>query len=183
MPPSFHTLRPMIRRVVLTAIGDDRPGLVEELSAFALERGANIEESRMVNMHGQFAIAVLLAGSGDAVVNVERKLHELEEITGLAVRATPVRESRASPGQTYRITARAFDQPGIVHQVADVLRRCWANIESVETTLEPAPVSGTPIFAMEIIVAPSNGLDEIEAALDTVCRRCDIDWTMSAVDS
>jgi ACT domain len=50
----------MIRRVVLTAIGDGRPGLVEELSALALERGASIEESRMMNMHGQFTIAVLL---------------------------------------------------------------------------------------------------------------------------
>lgn len=173
----------MIRRVVLTAIGDDRPGLVEELSAFALERGASIEESRMLNMRGQFAIAVLFAGSGDAVARVERELHELEQITNLAVRATPVPEPKTAPRRTYRISARALDQPGIVHQVADALGRCAANIESVETTLEPAPVSGTPIFAMEIVVAPANGLDEIEAALETVCRRCDIDWSVSAVGS
>jgi glycine cleavage system transcriptional repressor len=173
----------MIRRVVLTAIGDDRPGLVEQLSGFALERGANIEESRMLNMHGQFAIAVLLAGSGDVVVRVERELRELEEITGLAVRTTPVREPAASPRPTYRISARALDQPGIVHEVADALQRCAANIESIETTLEPAPVSGTPIFTMEIVVAPGDGLHEIEAALDAVCRRCDIDWSMSAVGS
>lgn len=173
----------MIRRVVLTAIGDDRPGLVEELSAFALERGASIEESRMLNMQGQFAIAALLAGSEDAVARIERELHELEQITNLAVRATRVSEPRSAPRRTYRISARALDQPGIVHQIADALRGCAANIESVETTLEPAPVSGTPIFAMEIVVAPGNGLDEIKAALEAVCRRSDIDWNVAAVGS
>jgi len=173
----------MIRRVVLTAIGDDRPGLVQELAAFALERGASIEESRMLNMRGQFAIAVLFAGSEDAVARVERELDELEQITSLAVRATPVPEPAPAPRRTYRISARALDQPGLVHQIADALRGCAANIESVETTLEPAPVSGTPIFAMEIIVAPGNGLDEIKGALETVCRRCDIDWSIAAVGS
>jgi glycine cleavage system transcriptional repressor len=171
----------MARRVVLTAIGDDRPGLVEELSAFALERGASIEESRMMNMHGQFTIAVLLAGSEDAVARIERECSELAQITNLEVRVTPVRGPSPAPRATYRFSARALDQPGIVHQVADALRRCAANIESVETTLEPAPVTGTPIFAMEIVFAPSNDLDEIEAELEIVCRQCDIDWSVSAL--
>ena len=41
---------------ILTAIGADRPGLVDEVSQFIFERGGNIEDSRMVNLRGQFAI-------------------------------------------------------------------------------------------------------------------------------
>ena len=43
-----------MRHAVLTAIGDDRPGLVAEVTRYVLERGGNLEDSRMVNLHGQF---------------------------------------------------------------------------------------------------------------------------------
>jgi glycine cleavage system transcriptional repressor len=47
------------RNIVLTAIGADRPGLVEEVSEFVLARGGSIEDSRMANLQGQFAIITL----------------------------------------------------------------------------------------------------------------------------
>jgi len=42
----------MSERTVLTAIGEDRPGLVEEVSEFVSARGGSIENSRMANMQG-----------------------------------------------------------------------------------------------------------------------------------
>ena len=47
---------------ILTALGIDRPGLVDEVSRFIYDRGGNIEDSRMVNLRGQFAIMVLVGG-------------------------------------------------------------------------------------------------------------------------
>src|SRR5688572_18728250 len=52
--------------VILTAIGTDRPGLVDEVSRYIFDRGGNIEDSRMVNFRGQFAMMVLVGG-GDPV--------------------------------------------------------------------------------------------------------------------
>jgi glycine cleavage system regulatory protein len=37
----------MTERTVLTAIGEDRPGLVEEVSEFVFVRGGGIENSRI----------------------------------------------------------------------------------------------------------------------------------------
>ncbi len=47
---------------VLTAVGDDRPGLVDEVTRYITERGGNLEDSRMVNLRGQFAMMMLVAG-------------------------------------------------------------------------------------------------------------------------
>jgi glycine cleavage system transcriptional repressor len=44
------------RHAILTAIGADRPGLVEEVSQFIFAHGGNIADSRMVNLRGQFAM-------------------------------------------------------------------------------------------------------------------------------
>ncbi len=57
----------MDHHAVLTAIGADRPGLVDEVSAYVLERGGNLEDSRMVNLHGQFAMMLLVSGDEDAI--------------------------------------------------------------------------------------------------------------------
>jgi predicted amino acid-binding ACT domain protein len=54
----------MDHHAVLTAIGADRPGLVDEVSAYVLERGGNLEDSRMLNLHGQFAMMMLVSVAG-----------------------------------------------------------------------------------------------------------------------
>jgi glycine cleavage system regulatory protein len=41
--------------LVLTIIGDDKPGIVEQLSDQILATGANWEESRMARLGGKFA--------------------------------------------------------------------------------------------------------------------------------
>jgi glycine cleavage system regulatory protein len=41
--------------LVLTVIGDDKPGVVEQLSDQVLAAGANWEESRMARLAGKFA--------------------------------------------------------------------------------------------------------------------------------
>ena len=52
----------MTHHAILTALGTDRPGLVDEVSQFIFQHGGNIEDSRMLNLRGQFAIG---PGKGD----------------------------------------------------------------------------------------------------------------------
>jgi glycine cleavage system transcriptional repressor len=170
----------MAKRTVLTAIGDDRPGLVADVAEFVSRRGGNIDESRMLNMHGQFAIAMLVTGSDSALDAISADVAELAATTSIDVRLTPVEEHvRRDPRPLYRVEAHALDQPDLVHQVADVLRRCHANIESLETTVEPAPITGSPIFAMEILL--SGGSDGMRAELERVCGELEIDWELKSL--
>jgi predicted amino acid-binding ACT domain protein len=59
----LRTLPLMTQHAILTAVGDDRPGLVDDVTRFIFERGGNIEDSRMVNLRGQFAMMVLIGGT------------------------------------------------------------------------------------------------------------------------
>ena len=47
---------------VITSIGTDRPGIVEELSGWILDNGGNIEESRMERLGSEFAALMLVSG-------------------------------------------------------------------------------------------------------------------------
>ena len=172
----------MIRHTIITAIGEDRPGLVEEVSEFVFERGGSIEESRMANMLGQFAIAMLVGGTREAIDRITAEIDALTSRTAIDIRLTPVEPPEPhEQTTTYLLVGRALDQPGLVYQVADVLRRFDVNIEALETTLEPAPVTGAPVFAMDLVVSVPTGiaLDELTAELGRVCEALNIDWTLT----
>ena len=125
---------------ILTAIGRDRPGLVEEVSEYVLARNGSIEESRMANLLGQFAIVMLVAGTPEALEAIVRDVDELNVATGVHATFVPVEHSAPAPAEaTHRFEARALDQPGLVHQVADDFRRLDVNIEALETRPSPRP--------------------------------------------
>src|SRR5690349_12466001 len=73
----------MSEHVILSAIGADRPGLVDEVSEFIFDRRGNIEDSRMVNLRGQFALMVLVGGNADVLKKLQADLPTIERQTGL----------------------------------------------------------------------------------------------------
>lgn len=164
-------------RTVLTAIGRDRPGLVEEVTEFFLERGGNVEESRMANLLGQFAIAVLVSGSQESIDRIAADADALRTQTGLDLQLTPVAAARQEPRPSFRFRGQAVDAPGLVHEVADVFRAHDANIESLSTGIEPAPVTGAPVFTIDAVVT-ATAVDALAAALQPVCERLDITWEL-----
>jgi glycine cleavage system transcriptional repressor len=170
------------RHTIITAIGEDRPGLVEEVSEFVFQRGGSIQESRMANMLGQFAIAMLVCGTKESIDRITGDIDILTSETAIDVRVTPVVPPEPEEQTTtYLLVGRALDQPGLVHQIADVLRRFEVNIEALETTLEPAPVTGAPIFAMDLVVTVpvDASLPQLIDELGGVCEALNIDWTLT----
>ena len=146
-------------------------------------RGGSIEDSRMANMHGQFAIAMSIAGADEALDRIANDLDELARRTAIDARLTRAShpDARAVARLPYRLTGSALDQTGLVHQVAKLLRSLDVNIESMDTTLQAAPVTGAPVFSMELIVAVPSDLpaQTLRAELSRVCDSLNIDWQLA----
>jgi glycine cleavage system transcriptional repressor len=136
--------------LVLTAVGPDRPGLVSEISSLVLSAGANLEDSRMAILGGEFALLMLVSGAASAVTQLERSAEELGSRLGLRVltkHTTPQPAARDFLPHQIRVTG--VDRPGIVQRVAAVLAGRGVNVASLESRLEYAPESGTPMFILE----------------------------------
>lgn len=175
---------------ILIAVGSDRPGLVDEVSQFIFDRGGNIEDSRMVNLRGQFAMMLLVAGDAavferlreglpdfSARTNLHAELRPTGIETPLAPHAQPPTRAPALP---YHLTVTALDQPGLVRRIAHVLRDQQANIESLETHLAPAPITGAPLFEMDLTLSfPTQAsLSQLRKSLAAVCDELNLDWTL-----
>ena len=139
--------------LVLTAIGGDRPGIVDELSSVLLDANLNIEDSRMSVLGGEFAIILLISGSTDALNAFKQQQQKLEQTLNLSllIKAT---HSRSVEGKQvpYSIKVVGMDNPGIVHRLTRFLSEHKINIEDLETESYPAPHTGTPMFAVYMTV-------------------------------
>lgn len=141
---------------VLTAVGPDRQGLVDEISEYLSDRKINIEDSRMAVLGGEFAVLLLAGGPPVAVEQLLTSVEPLEKKTGLTFGVKRTRapgEVSSGPSLLYRLHATSMDHPGIVHQITRLLHVHGINIESLDTRVQPAPHSGTPIFSMDCLVS------------------------------
>ena len=172
---------------ILTAIGVDRSGLVDEVSRFILDRGGNIEQSRMVNLRGQFAMMLLVSGDESAIGRLRREQAQLADASGLQVEVRPTPDpprpaAPASPGSLpLRFVATAVDRAGIVHGISHLLRELNVNIESLQTRLSPAPYTGSPVFEMEAELSAPRGtpVNQLRQRLGALCDEMNMDWELT----
>lgn len=171
---------PKHQELVLTAVGPDRPGLVSDVTGVLLAAGANVADSRMVNLRGQFALLVLVEGAEAVLARVRASLES--EAPKLGLRITIDSERRvetAAGGIPYRLRTYSSDQPGIVHRVSELLRRRNINIESLSTSLSAAPFAGTSVFTLDLLMTvpadvPLHSLRD-ELARVAAQLNCDFD--------
>lgn len=147
--------------LIITAVGPDRPGLVEQVSAALAARNLNIESSRMAVLGGEFALIMLVSGEEAEVLEISSRPKEVAGETGLTIFLKPTVPPQARPvpaSLPYVLVASGMDHPGIVHEISRTLHEFQVNIESLDTRVTPAPISGAPIFTMEAVVAVPAGV-------------------------
>ena len=66
----------MSKNLVISALGNDKPGIVNALSKAILDQGGNISESRMTVLGGEFAMMLLVSGTQECIDNIISKLHK-----------------------------------------------------------------------------------------------------------
>ena len=162
--------------LVLTVIGPDRPGIVEQLSDQVLAVGGNWEESRMSRLAGKFA--GLLRVSVDAA-HADRLADGLRDLAAnnLIVVVERSGDVDVSGSRALSLEIVGTDRPGIVRDISHVLARHGVNIEELETEVASAAMSGEPIFhaRAHIRLPASTNIDEIRAVLEAMADHLMVD--------
>jgi glycine cleavage system transcriptional repressor len=174
-----------LHHAVLTAVGDDRPGLVDEVTRYVTERGGNLEDSRMVNLRGQFAMMMLVAGSEAAMSRLQDGLGTLRRDCHVHAELRPADTGAAqrSPALPFKLNTWAMDHPGLMQSVSHLLGELGVNIESADSSLRPAPYTNTPLFEMELVlsVPATTHVAELREKLGELCDEMNIDWRLTAL--
>jgi glycine cleavage system transcriptional repressor len=161
----------MAQHIVISAIGNDRTGVVQDLTKVVLSCGGNIEESRMTTLGSEFAM--LLQG-----------LDKLCESGNLSV---SIKETDMKPPEEdrmpYAVDIVALDQQGIVFNLANFFASRDIEIADVATRSYAAAHTGAPMFAVQMAVnVPSSvHVAQLREEFHELCDRLNLDAILEPV--
>lgn len=164
--------------LVLTLIGDDKPGIVEQLSDRVLAMGANWEESSMARLAGKFAGVLRVSVDADRADALAERLRTLNA-SGLTVVVEP--SSGGAPARDasglLELSLIGNDQPGIIRDITRALAQHRVNIETLETDVSNAPMTGEPLFHAHATLRVPTGVtvDQLRQVLESLAGELMVD--------
>lgn len=166
--------------VVLTVIGDDRPGLVESLAGLISEHGGSWNRSEMARLGGKFAGIVEATLPDEAIDSMQAGLEALAA-KGLHTTLSVTDIADEPAGARVFLSMVGTDQPGLVHAVASALAAIGASIEELGTAISEAPMAGGTMFEATAVVVLPDGVsmhdvrDRLEALASHLMVDIDIE--------
>ncbi len=173
----------MENNLVISALGNDKAGIVNELSKAILDQGGNISESRMTVLGGEFAMMLLVTGSQECINNIISKLEKTGEKLNLTLIAKETQPQKINQKRLpYQITVVSMDHPGIVHDISDFLSSRHLNIEEIETKTYPAAHTGTPMFSLDMIIGvpAESSVKSLRDEFITFCDDLNLDASLES---
>jgi len=171
----------MARVLVLTVIGEDRPGLVEALAQLISDHEGSWDASRMARLAGHFAGVVQIhLPDGQA----DRLIAALPELTERGLEASVVDSDGSLVNldghDTFRLDLIGQDRPGIVREISSALSALGVSVEDLRTVVESAPMSGERLFRAQAELVPPAGvqLETIRTALEELADEMMVDVTI-----
>lgn len=148
----------MHQTLVMTLLGPDRTGIVEELAAAVRSVDGNWLDSHLVHVGGQFGGVVHLALPADRVEQFGSRVKDLERKASLRCLVAAC-GSDPEPGDVVSLDVVGQDRPGIVFALGDALAEFQVNVESMDTTTSSAPMSGETLFHASLRVRTPADVD------------------------
>ena len=156
-----------MKQLVLTIIGPDRSGLVDELSSAVLANHGNWLASNLSHLCGHFAGILQLEVAEEHLSQLESAVHNIPD---LEVKIEAGQEQVSDTSQKLNFVITSNDRPGIVQELSGVLRHKGASILHFTSKQQSAPNWGVPLFSAEATVSLPSGLskDDVIEALESI---------------
>ena len=165
----------MDTKIIISANGPNKSGIVSELSKKINLCNGNIETSRMIQIENEFSILVMISIPKEKINKLKDEINNIKylriDITELSI------INKDEYNYKYHLLISGADNEGIVYQFSKLLSSLKINIEEINTNIINAPVSGTPIFMMDAIIGSISIIDEsdFQDKLNAIAERLGVE--------
>ena len=177
------------RYVMLTAFGQDRPGIVAALAEGLYQLGCNIEDTCMTRLRDEFAMMLLVRlPAGLAPGHLADRLSPKTGPLGLTVLCREVppqtaRDTSTTQAPNLMLSVYGADRPGIVAAVARAVADQGGNITDLNTRVIGSPNRPVYVMVLEIHMPGGAQPDGLQAALERLKPTLGVDITLQPIES
>mgnify|MGYP000858233048 FL=1 len=171
--------------LVITALGVDRPGIVNTITRHVSSCGCNIEDSRLAMLGDEFTFIMFLSGSWNAITLIESTLPlKGAELELLIVMKRTNASTRPAMPSTVRVQVEVTDSPHIIERFTDLFFSHQMNIAELVSRTQPAAANQPPLLYIQITAHSPASQDAsfIEQAFNQLCTELQAQGTISAVN-
>ena len=159
-----------MRKVIISVLGEDRPGIIAGVSKILFHEACNIENVNQTILQGQFSgifiASVPAAKSSEHLQSVMRlKLSEL----GLHIHVKPLQADSPNPAvaqsEPYVITTRGPDRKGLVATITDVIASHGVNVTHLQAVFKGGENPNDNIMIYEVDVPGTTDQQRLQQDL------------------
>lgn len=145
--------------MIFTLVGQDKPGLINDLAQTVYELGGNWLGSNLSHMAGHFA--------GFVQINLPIEKHpDLIDIFSqhphLKIHLIAAQEAPNNHAKTAKIEITGNDRTGIVQELTNILNQFNLNIMKFDSSCQSAPNWGGNLFKANAIISIAVDFDLLE---------------------
>lgn len=178
----------MAKRWIVTALGQDKPGIVAGVTEVLYKLGCNLEDSSMTRLSGEFAIMLIFSGKVSVTIGkLKAVFAALEKRMRLTVHLRPLSRSEAATprkrGHPFMISVYGSDKPGIVFRVANSLSRAHVNITDVHTHRSTGTAPSLYLMLLEVEIPARTAIAALEKRLKKLGKSLGVQVNLRASDT
>ena len=169
-----------MQAMVLTIIGKDQPGLVDDVAKAVKNADGNWLRSSFCRLSGHFAgfVEILLPTE-----NHHKLVSDCHALSSLQITLLPATntDENASDFKQISVKVTGNDRQGIVSDVTGALKSFNINIIELQTTCNSAPNWGSPLFTATIGVQLPKSMDpsKLKHAIEYIADDLIVDITLN----
>ena len=173
---------------MLTAFGQDRPGIVATVAESLYSLQCNIEDTCMTRLRGEFAMMLMVRlPSGLSPDQLIKRLQVSTQPLGLTLLcrelpAQAVKSEPATQAPIFMLSVYGADRTGIVAQVARVVASHEGNITDMNTRVIGPAERPLYVMVLEIQLPPDQSPDPLQEALDQLKQALSLDITLRPIE-
>ncbi len=174
---------------IVTAFGQDRPGIVAALAEGLFKLGCNIEDTSSVQLRGEFTMMLLVRlAEGLSADQLASRLTPHTSALGLTVQCREVPAEAAarvavSETPTFMLSVYGADHLGIVASVARTVADHKGNITVMNTRVVGATDKPVYVMVLEIKLPHGASPDPLKQALEQLKPDLGVDLTFRQLES
>ena len=170
------------QQLVLTAIGDDRSGIVSELTQLISEANCNIMDSRIITLGNEFTLSMLVYGDLAAINRVEHTLPAKSMELGLLTMMKRTSNHQPSSYFTeYKFIYQGIDILGTLSRVTRIFAENEISICSLRSDTFEQDAELHMRCELDFSLSIETEVDTIAQQLDNLCQSIGVNYTLNRI--